>query len=810
MSLPTRVQNLAPVAPNSLAVCTIVAKNHMPRARVLYNSLRHYHPDIPFFVLLADRVDGEFDPTAEPFQVILLDQLSIPYFESFCFRYTLFELTCAAKPYLLEYLAADLGFQRLVYFDSDIFVLGNLAPLFAQLDKHSILLTPHLTAPLADDGKTPGEMDMLQVGIFNGGFVGVKYDQVGRDFVSWWRDRLYDKGQVDLAQGLFVDQKWLNLVPGLFPHVNIMREPGYNVAYWNLYSRTVELREGGTCVNGEPGYFFHFSGFDPAVPYLVSKHTTRLNQKYDGPAAPLYHRYAELVNAAGEAEAREWQYGYGSFNNGVPIPPTARAMYTALGKGANRFPHPFATNDADSFFHWLNEPVTQDAGVSNPISRLWYTIYQERAELRDAFPDVLGKDRAGFIEWTIQHGVYEREIPARYLAPLLQQNNRTRHAARETNKQTSAALPFGVNLVGNFRSEKGVGEAVRGGLANLQAVKVAHALVNFDDILALNTDSGLTQGMEPFSETNPYRFNLVWLNADTIERFVRSRDTGTIRGADFFKGHTNLAHWAWEVQDFPAQWATSFDWFDEIWVASRFIQEGMARVSPVPVRAVPYSVTLPSSNKPAPALVGFPQGRFVFLFIFDLASYAARKNPRGVIQAFRRAFRKDDEALLVLKIAHSAADPAGLAEMQKAAQDANILITDAVLGREQVGTLLDAADCYVSLHRAEGFGLTMAEAMLRGKPVIATGYSGNLDFMNAANSYLVRYRLTSIGHPYGPYQKDFVWAEPDVDHAAELMRYVYEHRDAARAVGEQARKDVGAQLNPQAVGKLMEGYLIKT
>lgn len=801
MSLPTRLQHLAPVPPRALAVCTIVAKNHMARARVLYHSLRHYHPDVPFFVLLADRVEGEFDPAAEPFQILSLADLPIPLREAFYFRYTLFELSCAVKPFLMEHLGADLGYQKIVYFDSDIFVLGNLSPLFAELDKHSILLTPHLTAPLADDGKTPGELDMLRVGVFNGGFVGIRYDQVGRDFAGWWRDRLYDKGQADPAHGLFVDQKWLNLVPGAFERVKILREPGYNVAYWNLYQRTVELREGGVCVNGEPGYFFHFSGFDPTTPHLVSKHTTRLDKRYDGPAAPLYRRYADLVNAAGEADAREWQYAFGSFDNGVPIPPTARTMYTELGKQARRFPHPSVTGETPSFFDWLNEPLPQDAGAPNPLSRLWYAVYRERPELRDAFPDVLGKDRAGFIEWAIRHGAEEREIPARFLAPLLQQSNRARHPSQKpehaAQRESVARLPFGVNLVGNFRSEKGVGEAVRGGLANLEAVKVPCARVNFDDILALNTDTSIVQ----FSETNPYRLNLVWLNADTIDRFVAQE------GADFFKGRINLAHWAWEVQDFPAKWAAGFDWFDEIWVASHFIQEGLARVSPVPVRAVPYSVTLPASNKPLPALVGLPQGRFVFLFIFDLASYAARKNPRGLIRAFNKAFRRDDNALLVLKIAHSEADPAGLAELQRAAQDANILITDAVLGRDQVGTLLDAADCYVSLHRAEGFGLTMAEAMLRGKPVIATGYSGNMDFMNAANSYPVRYRLTSIGHPYGPYQKDFVWAEPDIDHAAELMRYVYENRDTARAVGARAREDVAKQLNPHAVGMLMQDYL---
>jgi glycosyltransferase involved in cell wall biosynthesis len=498
------------------------------------------------------------------------------------------------------------------------------------------------------------------------------------------------------------------------------------------------------------------------------------------------------VNAAGEAQAREWQYGYGSFDNGVPIPETARRMYFALGDEASRFGSPFETNKDNNFFQWLNEGAPEGGTTASPISRLWHEVYKEHPEVRYAFPDIFGQHRREFLDWAVQRGAKDCGIPARFLEPLYQESNRLRRAHGEPRVQDGGtSLPYGVNLVGNFRSEKGVGEAVRGGLANLQAANIPY----------LNPDTSVTQ----FSDANPYRFNLVWLNADTVSLFSEQR------GAQFFQGHYNIAHWAWEIQDFPAQWAASLYPFDEIWVASEFVREGLARVSPVPVHAVPYSISLPAGGVSlSPELVGFPRNKFVFLFIFDLASYAARKNPRGVIRAFQKAFRKDDDALLVLKCAHSAADPAGLRELQDAAGDSNILITDAVLGRAQVGALLDAADCYVSLHRAEGFGLTMAEAMLRAKPVIATGYSGNLDFMNDENSYLVRYSLTSIGQDYGPYQKDFVWAEPDADHAAELMRFVFEQRDAARAVGQKAQQDVSNSLSPKSVGLLMERLLRRT
>ncbi|MCC7165189.1 MAG: glycosyltransferase family 4 protein [Anaerolineae bacterium] len=798
MSAPTRARHLTTAAPQSLAVGTVATKHHMARARVLYNSFRHYHPDIPFYLLLADMVNGDFDPAAESFPILSLQDLPILRPIPYRFKYLPFELAASLKPRLLEYLGADLGFRRMVFLDSDLLILNNLSALFRQLDDHSILLTPHLTEPMTVDGLIPDETDMLRGGTFNSGFVGVKYDAAGRAFVSWWRNRLYDGSRVEVARGLFVDQSWLDLAPGMFEGVHILRDPGCNIAYWNLYSRRIEFRDGGVCVNGEPGYFFHFSGFDADKPDVVSQHTTRPRASYEGPATPLYHKYAALLKAAGEAEVREWQYAFANFDNGVPIPPIARRMYFGLGKDASRFLDPFQTGGDDSFYNWLNGPAEPDEGAANPISRLWHELYRERAELRDAFPDLFGKDRAVFMNWAVEHGAKDLDIPTRFLAPLHRQSNLARHATmRAANPRSARALPLGVNLTGNFRSERGMGEAVRSGLANLEAAKIPCVKNNFDDLSALNTENSVTG----FSDHYPYRFNLVWLNADTIGWMLEKR------GAEFLRNHYNIAHWAWEVQDFPAQWAASFDWFDEIWVASRFVQKGLARVSPVPVRAVPYSVALQAPDKPNPSLVGLPRDKFIFLFIFDMSSHAARKNPRGLIRAFQKAFRKDDDALLVIKCAHSADHPRALAEMQRAALESNILITDGVVGRAQVGMLMDAADCYVSLHRAEGFGLTMAEAMLRGKPVIATGYSGNLDFMNEANSYLVRYRLTSIGQPHGPYQKDFVWAEPDLDHAAELMRHVYEDRDTARAVGARAREDVARQLNPHAVGKLMEEYL---
>ena len=188
----------------------------------------------------------------------------------------------------------------------------------------------------------------------------------------------------------------------------------------------------------------------------------------------------------------------------------------------------------------------------------------------------------------------------------------------------------------------------------------------------------------------------------------------------------------------------------------------------------------------------------MFLLMCDAQSILERKNPSGVIQAFKRAFRKEPDVRLVLKLVH------GNSRIQQALQDEardhRVLVLDRVFAREEINSLIEVSDCYVSLHRAEGFGLTLAEAMALGKPTIATAFSANLDFMNARNSLLVRYEMVRLKQDFPPYPRGSLWAEPDIDHAAELMRAVYEDPDRARQLGQRARGDILAYLSPEVVG----------
>ena len=186
----------------------------------------------------------------------------------------------------------------------------------------------------------------------------------------------------------------------------------------------------------------------------------------------------------------------------------------------------------------------------------------------------------------------------------------------------------------------------------------------------------------------------------------------------------------------------------------------------------------------------------VFLFVFDLRSILERKNPMGLLEAFREAFSRSDKTILVLNYINAKFNPEGVQQIRKMSEGMNVRIYDGHLGAEGYLALISASDCYVSLHRSEGLGIPMAEAMSFGKPVIGTGYSGNMEFMTDSNSLLVKYELKELERDYGPYEKGNTWAEPDIGNAAQLMRWVYENREEALDIGKNAQKEIMEILNP--------------
>lgn len=268
-----------------------------------------------------------------------------------------------------------------------------------------------------------------------------------------------------------------------------------------------------------------------------------------------------------------------------------------------------------------------------------------------------------------------------------------------------------------------------------------------------------------------------------------------------------IAYWYWEFNSVPDLWVAKARQVDEVWAATEFVAQGLRERLKLPVRTLFPGVKLAPFEKRSRASFGLDEKPYTFLFTFHMMSVMERKNPLGLIRAFKTAFTPADGACLVLKTSYGDRYPEQMRELREAASGANVRVIDEVYSPDAVLALIDACDAYVSLHRSEGLGLTMAEAMLLGKPVVATGFSGNVDFMDESNSLLVGYRLRKLGWPIPPYDAHLQWAEPSVEHAAQHMRRLYDDPAWGRELGYRARQSAQERLSLEAAGQRFAGRL---
>lgn len=274
-------------------------------------------------------------------------------------------------------------------------------------------------------------------------------------------------------------------------------------------------------------------------------------------------------------------------------------------------------------------------------------------------------------------------------------------------------------------------------------------------------------------------------------------------GARLFENRYSIGMWWWEVSEFPERFAGSFKYLDEIWVGSHHVADAIAGVSPIPVVKVTIPVSVPKIKKFARSALGLPES-FVFLFVFDYLSIFERKNPLALVESFKKAFPPDSGASLVLKSINSTQHPEEHERLFRITKDhPDVHVIDRYVSVDEKNAMLAACDCYVSLHRSEGFGITLAEAMYLEKPVIATAYSGNLEFMTERNSYLVDYELKAIGEGSAPYPPTSEWADPDVEHATSLMRHVFEHQEEAHERGRRAAVEIRRDHSPETAGRMI-------
>ena len=365
-------------------------------------------------------------------------------------------------------------------------------------------------------------------------------------------------------------------------------------------------------------------------------------------------------------------------------------------------------------------------------------------------------------------------------------------------------LPFGVNLYGYARGELGIGEDVRQAAAALRTQGIPFCIINVEPGKEISQEDHSVNDW--ISKRPAYAINLLCNTGVEQARLTCERGTG------MFGDRYNIGLSPWELPHWPASCLHTYGAVDEIWGISNYTAKAFSS-SPVPVRALTLPVQVGETSPEGRSDLGLPEKPYLFVFSFDIHSSIARKNPEGVIRAFQKAFPKEgpDQVGLVMKVNVSNPRIEKLGKLDQlyfylskqhswnavkrlASGDPRIHFVEESMRRPRVMALYKACDCYVSLHRAEGFGRGIAEAILLGKQVIVTGYSGNMDFCREPRVALVRYRIRAIERGEYFWGDGQTWAEPDLDHAAELMRSV---RDKPRDVS-----NPGHDFSPEAVGQI--------
>ena len=1096
----------------STIIFTIVSANYLHFARTLMESVGIAHPQWRRFVLLVDKRPPDFDPRVEPFEILDVSELPLPGGLKFYFRYTILELNTAVKPWMFDWLFNELAAERVVYLDPDICVYRPLTEVESALASGSMMvLTPHLTGHL-DDEHRPHELDIVKAGSYNLGFLALARQPSTTRFLAWWRSKLELHCVVDHASGLFVDQKWFDLAPGMFEKVSILRHEGYNVAYWNLAHRAVVSRGNEYLVNGQPLVFYHYSGLNPESPEGLSKYQDRFRLSELGGVRELFQAYIDRLRANGSNQASRYRYAYGYFTNGEGIPDCIRQLYRHdMDFQESAGENPFVLNA-----EYLNRPLGDGGEGSCPVTVLMRHVWSIRPDVQQAFPRIFAEDRVRFAEWFVDAGAAEYGIPKACVAPVagalvrlggrpipgiaalptgypptaatgacvapvaevlarseaalpmssssaiplgharvatiddvldlddaefvmaayrvvLQRvpdpagfqhfldalrdgrtkvevllrlryspegrrlrtplplpgvlrryigarlrrivtrrrrgaptialaqnpervqpatipnataasldalprerwdavahrrfgrsdyigfydwgdehsgvvwmgksasvrlknyqagklrvtgsydalhqrqangtaatrieiavNDRTvgsfvldssgpfdvkvdlptaqpeapifltltaeqtfvpakiglnadprelsiRIARIEANgcrvlDFTRAQSPYvvagdgstapGINIVGYVRSEHGIGESARLCAGSASAVDLPFVLYDFNAGNAARTKD-LSWGSR-IATDNPHPVNVFHINADQM---TLARET---LGEAFYRDRYNIGFWHWELPEFPDRFKSGFAFLDEVWVPSHFVMDSVSAKSPVPVVRMPHAVEFNVDPSVHRDRFGLPDGRFLFLTMYDMHSAQGRKNPHAVIAAYRHAFLKGHDVGLVVKVQNTHSYPIEFEELKREISDyPGILLIDRTLSRDEIYQLEMLCDCFVSLHRSEGFGLGLAESMFLGKVAIGTNWSGNVDFMDHGNSCPVDYRLITLDRDYGPYYKrGNTWADPDVGHAAWYMAKVVNDRAWSQRIAAEGQRTMRTEFSRRRVGEL--------
>lgn len=398
--------------PSKRAIMSISSSNYFPYIKVLFDSLKVHHPEADLFWCLADKISSDIALSMEGVTIIEAEKLNIYKFDEFAFRYNILEFNTAIKPFIMQLLIEEYNYQEVVYLDPDIEVFAPLTPVFSVLvEGADFVITPHITKP-SEGNFTPDDIGIMRAGIYNLGFLAVNNSYPVIEFLHWWGRRLRFQCISAPHQGIFVDQKFIDLLPAFCDNVAILKNTNLNIAYWNLRQRKLTQNENNWLVDEQPLIFFHFSGINPKNNQRLSKYTESFNGNLTSPLQNIIDHYLEQVKNNQISSLTKLKCHYNYFADGVLIPNWLRIAYR------------------DEEEVWVKNPFLELPNYLNkihglygeflnfPLTNLSVWLWNLRPDLQNAFDLSREENRQKYLHYILEHQ-QELQLEDFFVNPIL-------------------------------------------------------------------------------------------------------------------------------------------------------------------------------------------------------------------------------------------------------------------------------------------------------------------------------------------------------------------------------------------------------